>query len=865
MSSWSRGITGRRSLAWLAILLAVLWTGSPVSAEDSAPSASVAQAPGFDPAELEGADAKVGALAAHRLLQVISSREPKDEVARGEHLKYLLDRLQASRLARAYLDFAAEATEKDSRAIVSAERIVDALGTWTTSSGPPFPQTAEVVAPLLGVGSPVFRSSVIRALRAVILAELKVARRRDLEANPAGPGSPTLSSLASRFSENPPPPESFFRDACVVYWETEAKDLLGTLLNVLQLQAGAPAGSPGAKMAWWCVEELEARVSIHFPSLEAWQKWWGEVKGLSLERIVADAQRRSREESLQVWRQLIRRLRETGDAERLLLAILDTIDQGFVLELRVAAVAALGDFAEWVVDMPSSRNASASTSSETKDRWLARCVERLCLLGEARGIPPERPEVLRAALNALGKHHAYLERTPQLLARMSRLVGERLQELAFERTPRHVAELAEVLRLAGALRIVSAVGLVQSLLREPKSLGDEDLELVSAAVACLGRLSEKGLTAEDMAIVLAQFRRPRNSPEKPLRELRRACVTALGSGSEVATVRGELLAFFKEVLGGASPGAAAAGGRGEKELRIPAILGLGTLARQKDAGAYEALVAVLLEQNQFEPQEVAAAVDSLAYLGGPPVVNALVRCLVEAKDRGLEDHVRKKLLSLIEAGGNPVLLWVLEALEAQALAVGELRALEYAAGLAEAPAVKELLAADRQDLTLEGRLESFWKTSLAMAHAHDAVGKVEEARAILAQLAQALEKVPVAREKTTDGLMQLQVFRQVLDDRQALRVKLAKVEPPEVAMLLKELEALVLRDASTSGRWHSLRWVWRELAAPPMERLEKVRMAWKTFLAADSARPIWEGFPADFRERYLLRLETTPASSPEAK
>ncbi len=802
----------------------------------------------FDVAELEGPDPKVAELAAHRLLQAVAARDEKAEASRVAHLNFLLERVEAGRIAQASTEIVR------SNEIVCATRIIDALATWTTSGGPPFPQVSEVVQPLLGVGPASFRTAVKRALKALVLHELKSARRMDTQA--AGAGSATLAALAARFLESPSPPEAFVRDASLIFWEADGKGLLGTLLGALQLHAGSAPGMPGALMASTCFDELQARVGLSFPTVDGWQKWWAEVREWSLEHILADAQRRSREEYVVLWRQMLRRLRETGDSERLFLAIQDTIDGMNVLELRLAAVAALGDFAEWMTNLPPGPNSNGA-GADPRGRLLARGAERLCALSESRSVPGERPEVLRASLVSLRKYHAFLGRSPALLQKVSRIVAERIHELSLEGKPRVPEDLVETLRIAGVLRVAQAQSFVAMLLDERGSTQEMDIELTTVAITCLGRLLEEGVSPEGAALVLGQFRKPRSSPEKAVKELRRACLSALGSGSENPQVRADLRMFFKDSLWGPGGGAIGVPPRGDKDLRIPSILGLGTLARQRDSGAFEALTEVLKRQDQFESQEVAAALDSLSYLGGRSVVTMLCRCLTDAKDKGVEDHARKKLLSLVESTGGFALAWALEDLESFALAEESLVPIEQVFALVESPQAKAWISMEKVDTTKAGRVEWLARALLALARAADLLDRDEVITETLNSLGDLLLKAPEAREALGDVSMSLAAFKTSLSLRSALRARFSKSDLQDSLATLKELEALLAADPGLLGRWRNLRWTIRQFSeAPASERIERIRSSWHAFLSSDSSRPLWQDFPPRLRERILGKLES---------
>jgi len=866
-----------RFLALLALIALLAPDAARVSSSDApltleAPSpaaldgSGVASETPFDPSEIEGADPKVADLAAHRLLEVISSREPRNETARAAQLNYLLEKLRPEIIQRA-----ASSPAASSRDLVCAERLVDASATWVISSGVPFPRASEVIQPLLGLGPPSLRDAVKRALKALVREELKDARRRNPEAPGADGGSATYGALAGKLLDTSMTSEAFIRDACSVLWETDGKSLLGTLVHVLLLQSTAPAGSPGARVAQLCLEDLEARTAISFSSVDAWQKWWTEVKDLSVDRIIADAQARTREEYVVNWRQMLRRLRETGDRERLFLALQDTLDSANSIELRVAAVGALGDYADWVEDMRPTVNGEPIGAEDPREKLLARGVVRLVALFQGNGALGERREVYRAALTSLRQYHAFLEHNPRLLESVSQIVSDQIQQLAREPQTQDGTDTLEVIRLAGALRVASARVFVEGILAEDRP-GDDGLELLAAAANCLARLLEKGVNAEAAALLMSQFKKTRLGPEKAVRELRRACVNALGVGSPIPEVRAELRAFLREVLLGSSPIPVAGSPlRGDKDLRIPAILGLGTLARQKDAGAFDALAEVLVRQSQFEPQEVVAAVDSLAYVGGEPALSALLGTLVGAHgelEKTVEEHLLKKVLSLVEAGGGATCAWVLESLEGRALEEGSRAALERVLTLGAAPQMEQLLSAEKLEASNDARLESLARAKMAVARAADALGKDDAAAAALAGLNDLLVKAPALRDKHPDLVASLAAFRSTAAARAALQNRLGKSDATEPAQVVKDLRALVALDATPSARWRTFWWVERKLAAgsgQAAERVEKIRMLWRAFLASEESRPLWEGIPAKARDRILANGAAEPGEEPPRK
>jgi hypothetical protein len=885
-AAWKR--RARSPILLLALLAPVLNADEAKSAPGLPATdfpATVSDEPDFDSRELEGGDAKVAALQAHRLLQSIASKQANDSPSRASRLNYLLEKLNPVQVIRSEAD------------IVTASRLVDAMATWTTSSGPPFPRAADVLLPLIGIGPPGFREAVIGAVKAIVKHEIASGRR-------GAPGAqPTLDVLAARFAEGPLPSEPFARDAARILWETDGKKLLEVLVTTITRHAeagpraapaGAPPGTPttpttlpagtpttlpagtavpappaatppvpgasttqpGLALATVCLEELRSRTALDFPTVDGWKKWWNECRALSLERILEDAQRRSREVYASNWRQLVRRLRETGDSERILLAIQDTIENVYTSELRIAAVLALGDFAEWALE---GRGGEAKSDAKLQEddpraRLLAKAVQILMSVFQPRDFYVERPEVLRGALASLRKYNLFLERNPELLAEVSRIVIARFQALFLGEREAGNEDLLETIRLAGALRVAGAVGFIEGLLRESRSSGEDDLAIVTAAVTSLGRIADKGISPETASLILDQLKQPRAGAEKSVREFRRACVAALTAGSESPAVRAELLAFFKETLLGSA----------DKDLRIPAILGLGTLARQKEAGALAALEEVLARQDDFEPREVIAAIDSIAYVGGEAALGSFVKPLPRSTDKEVEEHLLRKTAGIIEEGGVEALAWMFEKLETAGLGEDSTRPAAFAVAVAGEPQVKPLLLADKLDLGDGAKAEAWWRSVLALARASDLVGSDEELDAMVAGLSERVLRAPALKEKVPRSAVDLAGIKATLERRAEVRANLSRADSIDPAMLVRDLAALTTAPPAVLDRWRNLRWILRQLSsAVPRDAAAGLAALWRRALESEELRPAWVGFPPGFRERHLSRLDALKSPAAE--
>lgn len=771
--------------------------------------------------DIEGADPKVAALAAHRLLQDLATSSGSDAELRA--LKgYVSAKLDPKVLSGPTAD------------AVAAERIADAMATWITASGPPLPETPELLLPLVGIGPPGLRDSVVRALQALLRHELSQAA-----------DSPTLKALLERLSRDPSRSAAFVRDASRVVWEVDGKALIEVLVATVGSANGGPVPIPVLRAS---LEELRARIPRDFPNPEGWQKWWKENRDQPLSAILSACWARSREELVAAWRQAVRRLRETENADRLLAVLQETLASSYTPELRVATVLALGDFADWIAEMRFEGSGEAPEAA--REKLLRRAVQLLLPIPAVPekaevGFYVERGEVSQAALASLSKYRALFEKDPELFAEASRIVFARLGGLDERHESR--GELIETLRLAGALRLEAARDLVTSLISRFLEPFD-DVEVLTAAVTALGRLSEKGGIAQaDWELLMRCFRASEGDRSNAKgRELRRACVAALGSGSANEEVRSKLLSFHRELL---------AGGGSDGDLRIPAILALGTLARQGTNGALEALFQVLDKQGEFQPAEVIAAIDSIAYVGGEPALSGfLSRAAAASREKRIQDHLLRKTATLVTSGGVGMLAVAVEKLEGLTLSEDNLLYAEFASALLQDVQVQGMVAASQQGAGEDGRLGLLWHSLAVAARLEDLLGKEKEVTARLGAIEEISKKAKGLAEKYAADAQGIADLQRSIQARTALREAFEK-EDARIPELLEGAKKLVETASSPAVRWSNLRWVLRRLEAwPASAAAESFREGWYQLLASESAQDLWKGLPAQYRERYFARL-----------
>jgi hypothetical protein len=824
-----------RRLSTFAVLCVLVGAGAqpycPASADarpDTADSEFLAR-------DLEGRDGELAAVHAMRLLDSIASTEGTP--GRTAHLNYLLDKLNPAAVTRPGSD------------LLAAGRIVQALDSRIRSSGPPFPGTSDVLLPLVGLGPPEFRDAVVKACQALVRHE-----------HSKGSSAGSAGGLAARFSGAPPPPLPFVSDASRILWPTDGKTLVAALVGALSRAGSSPDAVPGPAGAFpaACLEELRARLGIDFAATEGWRKWWEEARGLPFEAILADAERRSRDEQLASWRKLLRRLRETGDGERLLLALEDTLETVYSPDIRVAAVTALGDFADWVLEVRVSDTpiepAGEESAPDPRARLAARAVRSLVAIEEPKGSRIERSDVISAVMAALRRYQLFLEKDPKLLGEVTSIVSRRLQALTLEDFRSSREQLLETIRLAGALRVPDALGFVEGLLGSASADGEEDIEVLTAAAATLGRLLEKGLGEGSSKLLIANFRKVRTGPEKAIRELRRTCITALLSGSETPAVRAALLDFYQEVLRSA----------GDRDLRIPVLIGLGTLARQREPRALDALRNVLEEGRGFEPPEVVAAMDSMAYVGGEPALSAFLDYAPRVREKAVEEHLVKKIAGLVEAGDASFLASLLERIEGRALEEDSTKLLEIALAIAEQPSPAGIIARDKLDAADPAKIGAWWRANLVLLRSRDAVGDEEGFEKTLASLGEALLENSSLREKAPGVEAELAASRELLAVRASLLSKLSRAEPGGDAALVEEMARYASAGRSPRDRWRGMLWVYRKISglSDPSTR-SRLAALWRSRLAAPGNETVWSGLPESCRSKHLARVAALAERSRE--
>jgi hypothetical protein len=378
-----------------------------------------------------------------------------------------------------------------------------------------------------------------------------------------------------------------------------------------------------------------------------------------------------------------------------------------------------------------------------------------------------------------------------------------------------------------------------------------DLDLTAASLSALGQIVERqGIDKDTATLVVGSFKKPRVGPEKAVRELKRAALTVIDTEAKGADVQAMLLALYKDVL--AAPG--------DKDLRIPAILALGSLARQKNEEALALLGDCLERQEQFEPQETMAAMDAVAYVGGEYALGRFLPRVVSTKDPALQAHTLKRVTGIVAEGGPELLLSTLVEVERLAMDQDSQAYLEFAVGLTVDPQLKEALSAAKLETGNDRQTELLLRLFLVQARVFDALGRDEETTQALAAVGDTLAKDLTIREKHPALVQEAAALKAQMALRTPLKTGFVQSEGAEPAAVIQSLLPLFAPDLGAATRWRNLRWVYRQIAqAPVTDRSDRIREAWQKYLASDEGKPLWTGIAPSCRDRALSRLEALKA------
>ena len=447
----------------------------------------------------------------------------------------------------------------------------------------------------------------------------------------------TFSLLGNRIMTNMPPPRDVLGDAASILWELDGKALFRFLIEGLAKNAkvAADPGQPPRDLGGY-VLELRARLRVDFPEVEGWQLWWKSNEGKSLESILDESAAAFDARRSQVWKKAFERFRESKNPELYLGALIDAFTPETSSDIRTLVMMELSAFPAWIRE---TTFAAERLDEARRDKLLAGGVDFLLkVLNGGNGFRYVSFVVKASAVDALGSYEIVVGRDAEIQRRVGSALETHLAdatrplrggplrggplggaEVSSDEDPRiwgrrDRAYTLSLLRTVGALRLGSPS--LRDLLSqtfigaETSSIGvRNDPELIAEAVSSLGKSLSRQVDEKLVASLLRVYRDAQGKDEKAWRDLRKRCVVALNLPlPETSPHRTEVVKTFVEVL--------QADGAENVSERIPAINGLGILAKAGDETAREGLVNILRERARFEASEVDSVVNALAYLGG---------------------------------------------------------------------------------------------------------------------------------------------------------------------------------------------------------------------------------------------------------
>ena len=713
------------------------------AAGDVAPLSEAGMGLAIDAVKLGGRDAKLGDREAFRLLEIIANGDRPKRLAHLSFLRALL----APRNLRLDLSPHAPPKLQDPDRFRAAQRVLEALAIGTGEAGPPFEGVDTLLQPLVGYGPSSLRDATVVVLRALLQWE-SIGRRSSTAAESV---ESLLEKLGDRVRHNRPPPPTVLADLSRILWEVEPKYFLGAAIGGMELNR---ASHPDALPLY--ERELRSRIGLELSGVDAWQTWWEAHRDKSFAEIVVDVERQRIQQAVEVWRRGLKRLREAANPDLVLAEIQSVLSSSSSDELRLAAVSATGDFADWLrgSDWVTARDGRALTPAEVDSRratLLAESCTGLVLVAEGGGRSVESGRLVRGALTALRKYQLFLSRgstAPEgddLQGRVERLVLSRLSEIEMGREP--VADngewrerrdlLLEVILLAGALQIESSEGSLISVLSNEDLGRDEDL--VAASLQSLGRLSKKGVSEQTVDLILRHFERAAGFEDEARQKIQARCVTALNAKPDRAAAGEKQRGLFWSILGKPD----------QKGLHTHAIVGLGTLAQAADPRAVDHLAAVVDGRGRYEATEVIAAIDAIAYVDERRALEIFAphlraRVSVEGSVDPVEVHLRRKVENLLREGGSVERgLELVAQLTDRALTSDDPTYLSYLVELFDGPALEggvltrgQAPAAD--DTAIEGR----WRLTLAQILCRSIVSPGGERSESVSKLVDLAKRVP---------------------------------------------------------------------------------------------------------------------------
>lgn len=818
----------------------------------------------IDILKLAGSDARLGELEAYKLLERMKEEKRRPP---GSHRKFLSAALDPDNFVK---------PGTGSSWTVVALRIIGSIALEIRGVPSVSPGFGDLLLPLLGVGGEELRNSVVEAFSALVEQE----KRKTPGAAEGGAGGQqvsTIQRLCEIVEHNPPPSRSVLEDVSRILWESDGKSFLSHLIAGMMLnQEKYPASTP------LYLKELRTRLRLGFATPQGWSQWWKQQQDRSLPDIFIEVQKKLSQDNASNWKQSLKRFREARDYELLLAEMQATLQSAYTLEHRIAAVEALGDYADWLRGARLS-DSNVAEQEKLRSALQSRACERLLevVRGE-EGAGFEQPEVRRQALISLRHYQSFLsESASEMRREVSEFTIKRAQSLLD--SPPEVsgdsgysawrAEVLELVRAAGVFKISGAKKSLDTILHGPGFTADLELQLES--IQALGHLLKGALDLVSASLFIERFKEAAALASGDALKLRLACSTALNARPEDDTVLVLLRTFHAELLR-KSP---------EVRLQMPAIAGLSTLAQGKDPESLETLIRVLSSPEAYDTQVLIAVVDAISYVGNREALDELLPFLKpvdgsQAREKVLGEHLLKRVQGLLKVEGIEALAEIMSRLEQRAYQEDNPGYLSSSLRLLEEPSLMELLLPGTpENLPVNGRLKLAWTVSLARLRALEFLGGPDDSSASYMNMEKFLTKQPLVGENSPGGLREFQNRLRQQDLQGKILAHVMKSGKLDVQRLLDLFTALALADgfsaekepgaaasAKSRARWVALRWIEVLLSSalvPPGSKRTAIFAAWSGYLATEENAGLWKELPAGHRDSCLKRLESLRSKGKE--
>jgi len=776
---------------------------------------------------LKGEDAGKGAIAADNLLmEIVEKKSPR---------------------SREYLDFFRKALDPEGIPLDGPElrvpkRLIVALAYKAASRQPYPPEGPDLLLKLIqdGVGPESFRKVVREALATIARAEIKKDGR-----------SRIADVLVALVQQNSSPSPIILNEVSSILWQVDGKDLLNQLIGVLSRKKASSGKEIGPYIL-----QLRQILGINFSTIEEWERWWTENRESPIEVILEKVNIQMRGRQIELWQKNMERIKEALDPESYLGAINDSLELNPTPELQEAVAVALGGFPDWLRESKFTQKSNGTPVMEDskKAAYTSRALALLLNLLEADSKTITPTGVKRKALVSLRKYAQHLAKNPQDEGAVVTLLDSGFRTFFPDGVdgnplPHAVrsaarADILELIRATGSLQTPALKPYLKKILREEKTRGFSDRELIKESIAALGRMMERGVERESVELIMEYFR---INPEPDKQDIRKTCVTALNLPIEDASLRGDVRQFYNEVLASS----------GDKTGRVPAILGLGILARAGDVEAIKSLEGVISPSRrmQFDPTEATAAVDAIAYLGGRQALELLLPYL-DSKDQPFAGHVWRKVVSNLKGKDLKLLEWTLSWILDRSFLGDQTELAGILIRLMEEQELAPLFTPEKAKAASPEEFISYWEVIRSKAKALELVGNEEGAAAALAMLHDLAVKNgrmnhlrPGAREELVKEQLLLKRLGEV-------KAALAKTPPLEPEAQAKELLSVLDPGEKGVDRWRRLHWVMIQLQGlkPSPEAVLVVEQL-RAKLSSPEGKAIWKEIPPETPPRYLKSLE----------